>query len=180
MPVTEQDAGEILGATVKERRARPKERPYIYCDTREQRVLRFAPELEEDCGTAKLDAGDYSVRFYSHVFIAERKNLGDLVSTLSHGRERFENECDLLEQYKWKVLLIEARQDDVEIGAYRSQMSPKAVMGSLDAIYMRWGLVALWCGTPAGAAARLAWFAHRLHKRHPELRQEPLPTEQAP
>ncbi len=149
----------------------PKPRPYIFCDTREQRVLRFPPELGVDCGVAKLDAGDYSVRQFSHVFIAERKSLSDLVQTLSHGRERFENELDLLQQYRWAVILVEARQDEAEIGAYRSMMLPHAVTGSLDAIWMRWGVATLWCGNAAGAAQKLAWFAHRLHRKYPELKE---------
>lgn len=152
--------------------AKPKPRPYVFIDTREQRPLRFPDALGVDCGSAKLDAGDYSVRGFSHLFIAERKSLSDLVQTLSHGRERFESELDLLQQYKWPIILIEARQDEAEIGAYRSMMLPHAVMGSLDAIWMRWGVVARWCGDAAGAARQLAWYAHRLHSRYSNLEEK--------
>ncbi len=175
MTITPADAVEVLGAVEKGRRAKPKPRPYIFCDTREQQVLRFPPELNVDCGAAKLDAGDYSVRGFSHLFIAERKSLSDLVQTLSHGRERFESELDLLEQYRWPVILVEARQDEAEIGAYRSLMKPQAVIGSLDAIWMRWGVVTRWCGNAAGAARTLAWYAHRLHSKYGELEQKAEP-----
>lgn len=146
--------------------------PYVFIDTREKLPLRFKPELNVDCGTAKLDAGDYSVRGYSSVFIAERKSLSDLVQTLSHGRERFESELDLLAQYRWPVILVEANQTEAEIGAYRSMMLPHAVTGSLDAIWMRWGVPTFWCGDAAGAARKLAWFAHRLHRKYPELEEK--------
>lgn len=159
-------------AVVKERRGKPKPRPYIWCDTREQRVLRFAPELEVDCGSAKLDAGDYAVRGFSSVFIAERKSASDLISTLSQGRERFLNELDLLAQYRWAVILVEANQADIEIGAYRSAMNPRSVMGSLDAIWMRYGVATRWCGDAAGAARQLAWYAHRLHAKHADLKEK--------
>ncbi len=167
------DAEQVLGAVLKGRRAKPVERPYIFCDTREQQVLRFPPELGVDCGTAKLDAGDYSVRQFSHCFIAERKSAQDLIGTLSQGRERFLNELDLLTQYRFAVILVEANQMDIEAGAYRSAMNPKSVMGSLDAIWMKYGVVTRWCGNAAGAAKQLAWYAHRLHKRHADMKETP-------
>ncbi len=169
MPVTEQDAIEILGAVAKERRGKPKPRPYVLIDTREQRPLRFVEGLGVDCGVATLPAGDYSVRGFTHLIALERKSISDLVSTLSHGRERFENELDLLAQYRWKAILIEGDQVDIEAHAYRSSMLPKSVLGSLRAFYWRWGVGHFWCTKPAGAAEHVAWCARRLHEKHADL-----------
>ena len=166
-------AEEVLGAVVKERRAKPKPRPYIFIDTREQRPLRFAPGLGVDCGVAKLDVGDYSVRGFSHLFVAERKSLADLVQSLSHERERFEDELRIMQQYPWPIIVVEARQDEAEIGAYRSLMVPRAVIGSLDAIWMKYAIPTRWCGNPAGAAEYIAWVARRLHAKHADQRVEP-------
>jgi ERCC4-type nuclease len=168
--VTESDAVEILSAVVKERRAKPKERPYVLIDTREQRPLRFVPELGVDCGVATLPAGDYSVRGYTHLIALERKSVSDLVSTLSHGRERFENELDLLAAYRWKAILIEGDQADIEGHTYRSNMLPKSVLGSLRAFYVKWGVPHFWCSDPAGAAETVAWFARRMETKYPELK----------
>lgn len=171
MVVSEADASEVLGATLKERRAKPKPLPYVLIDTREQRPLRFVPELGVECGVATLPAGDYSVRGYTHLIALERKSVSDLVQTLSHGRERFENELDLLAEYKWKAILIEGDQVDIEAHAYRSNMLPKSVLGSLRAFYWRWGVPHFWCTSPAGAAEHVAWCARRLTEKHADLKE---------
>jgi ERCC4-type nuclease len=185
MTITVQDCVDILGAVPRAKptplavepakkasakdRAADKPRPYVLIDTREQRPLRFAPELGVDCGAATLPAGDYSVRGFTALIALERKSIGDLVGTLSQGRERFEAELDLLAAYRWKAIIIEADQADIEGHAYRSNMLPKSVIGSLRAFYMRWGVPHFWCTNAAGAAECVAWFARRLHEKHWEL-----------
>lgn len=164
-----EDAKQVLGAVHRETRAKPKPRPYILIDTREQKALRFPPDLDVDCGVATLPAGDYSVRGFTHLIALERKSVSDLVQTLSHGRERFENELDLLEQYRWRAIIVEGNQSDVEAGIYRSNMSVRSVIGSLRAVWWRWGVPTFWAGDPKGAAELVSWFAHRLHKKHADL-----------
>lgn len=166
------DAKQVLGAVHRETRRKAKARPYVLCDTREQRVLRFPPELGVDCGAATLPAGDYSVRGFTSLIALERKSIADLVSTLSHSRERFENELDLLAEYRWKAIIIEGDQCDIEGHSYRSNMLPKSVLGSLRAFYMRWGVPHFWCTDARGAAELVAWFARRLEERHQDLKQK--------
>lgn len=149
-----------------------KTRPYVLIDTREQRPLRFISELGVDCGTAKLDAGDYSVRGFTAHIALERKSVSDLVQTLSHGRERFENELELLQQYRWRAILVEGRRGDVEAGIYRSLMTPQSVMGSLRAIWMRYQVPTFWCDSPEGCAREVAWYARRLETKYPELKEQ--------
>lgn len=171
MTVTEYDAISILSAVPKSRKA-AKVRPYVLIDTREQRALRFAPELGVDCGVASLPTGDYSVRGYTHLIALERKSVADLVSTLSHGRETFENELDRLAEYRWKAILIEGDQADIEGHVYRSSMLPKSVLGSLRAFAWRWGVPHFWCTNPAGAAEHVAWCARRLEEKHSDLKEK--------
>ncbi len=171
MSVTESDAIEVLGAVSKGARAKPKPRPYVLIDTREQRPLRFAPELGVDCGAASLPAGDYSVRGFTHLIALERKSVADLVQTLSQGRERFENELDLLAQYKWSAILVEGRRGDVEAGIYRSLMTPQSVIGSLRAIWMRYGVATFWLDSPEGCAREVSWYARRLETKHADLKE---------
>lgn len=170
-------AVEVLGAVVKERRAKPKPRPYVLIDTREQRALRFPPDLGVDCGAATLPAGDYSVRGFTSLIALERKSVSDLIGTLTKGRERFENELDLLEQYRWRAILVEGRRDDVEAGIYRSLATPQSIMGSLRAIWMRWGVPTFWCDSPDGCAREVAWFARRLETKYSELKEKPDGTD---
>lgn len=150
----------------------PKPRPRILIDNREQRPLRFVQALEVDAQAATLAAGDYSVAGFTALIAFERKSVADLVSTLSKGRERFENELDLLTQYRWKAIIVEGNQSDVEAGIYRSLMKPQSVYGSLNAIWMRWDVPTFWTGDPAGAAKLVAWFAHRLHNKHADLMEK--------
>jgi len=173
MAVTEQDASEVLGAKLKERRKRPPAIPYVLIDTREQRPLRFPPALGVECGSASLPAGDYSVRGFTQHIALERKSVSDLIGTLTKGRERFENELDLLAEYKWKAILVEGRRGDVEAGIYRSLATPQSIIGSLRAIWMRWGVPTFWCDSPDGCAREVAWYAHRLHAKHADLMEKP-------
>lgn len=169
--VTVDDAGEVLGAKLKETRKKPKPRPYVLIDTREQTPLRFAPDLGVDCGAATLPAGDYSVRGYTALIALERKSVSDLIGTLTRGRERFEAELDLLTQFRWKAILVEGRRGDVEAGIYRSLATPQSIIGSLRAIWMRWGVPTFWCDSPVGCAREVAWYAHRLEAKYPELKE---------
>lgn len=169
--VTVDDAGEVLGAVLKETRKKPKPRPYVLIDTREQAPLRFPPDLGVDCGVASLPAGDYSVRGYTSLIALERKSVSDLIGTLTKGRERFENELDLLTQYRWKAILVEGRRGDVEAGIYRSLATPQSIMGSLRAIWMRWQVPTFWCDSPVGCAREVAWYARRLEEKYPELKE---------
>lgn len=149
----------------------PKPRPYVLIDTREQAPLRFPPNLGVDCGSATLPVADYSVRGFTSLIALERKSVADLVQTLSHGRERFENELDLLTQYRWRAILVEGNRSDVEAGIYRSMMLPKSVIGSLRAIWMRWGVPTFWLGDAKGCAAEVAWYAWRLETKYAELKE---------
>lgn len=148
-----------------------KPRPYVLIDSREQRPLRFAPELGVDCGVASLPVGDYAVRGFTAHLTLERKSIPDLISTLSHGRERFERELDLMTQYRWRAILIEGDQCDIEGHAYRSNMLPKSVLGSLRAFYIRWQVPHFWCTDARGAAELVAWFARRLEEKHADLKE---------
>jgi ERCC4-type nuclease len=173
------DAEEVLGAVLRETRKRPKVRPYVLVDSREQRALRFPPELGVDCGVCKLDAGDYSVRGFTEHIALERKSTSDLIGTLTKGRERFEAELDLLAQYRWKAILVEGRRGDVEAGIYRSLATPQSIIGSLRAIWMRWGVPTFWCDSPEGCAREVAWYARRLHEKHADLMAAPEQQEGA-
>ncbi|HKY41363.1 MAG TPA: ERCC4 domain-containing protein [Polyangiaceae bacterium] len=165
-----EQAKQILGAVEKERRAKPKPRPYVLIDTREQRPLRFAPDLGVDCGGATLPAGDYSVRGFTALIALERKSVADLVGTLTKGRERFENELDKLAEFRWKAILVEGRRGDVEAGIYRSLATPQSIIGSLRAIWMRWQVPTFWLDSPEGCAREVAWYARRLEEKYADLK----------
>ena len=109
------------------------------------------------------------MRGFTQYIALERKSVSDLIGTLTKGRERFEAELALLEQYRWKAILVEGRRGDVEAGIYRSLATPQSIMGSLRAIWMRFQVPTFWCDSPEGCAREVAWFARRLHAKHSDL-----------
>lgn len=97
-------------------------------DTREQHPLDLAP-LRSAKGT--LSTGDYSVHGLEHIIAIERKSLPDLLSCIGGERERFEREVQRLLAYPVRALVVESSWADIEAGAWRSQVSASAALGSL-------------------------------------------------
>ena len=75
----------------------------IFVDTREQLPLKF------DCKTQinKLDCGDYCAadNLFSGVFV-ERKSLSDLISTISKGYVRFQEEIERAKQMEQYIVVV--------------------------------------------------------------------------
>lgn len=97
-------------------------------DTREQLPLDLAP-LRVERGT--LDTGDYSLLGCEHVVRVERKSLDDLLGCVGRERERFEREVNRLLAYPVRVLVVEATWAEIELGQWRSKITPEQCIGSL-------------------------------------------------
>lgn len=134
-------------------------RPVVIIDTREQcplAIQRFETRRR------KLPAGDYGIAGFSDwdnpAFVVERKSLEDLCGSLGRGRARFMREVELLRQFRFRGLVIEADRAQVEAADYRSLIHPASVFGSLDALAVRAGVHVAWAGSHAGAARQVeAW-----------------------
>jgi len=109
-------------------------------DSREQTPLDFAPY--EAFGVAverrKLRTGDYSVAGYEHHFAIERKSLNDLVSTLTHGRERFTREVyDRLSFFAFKEIVVEADWQEISRPYdFAPGANPLGIVNSLASLTM--------------------------------------------
>lgn len=114
------------------RRGKPTElRPddvVAVIDTREQHPLDLSPLQTV---TQTLDTGDYSVRGLEHVIAIERKGLGALLSCIGRERERFEREVQRLLAHPVRAMVVESTWSDLELGGWRGQVRPEAVIGSL-------------------------------------------------
>jgi ERCC4-type nuclease len=97
-------------------------------DTREQLPLDLSP-LQTVSGT--LATGDYSVQGLEHVIAIERKSLSDLLGCVGQERERFDREVQRLLAYPVRALVIESTWAEIEMGGWRSKITPQAAMGSL-------------------------------------------------
>lgn len=81
----------------------------IVCDTREQKPINFGNGQSTVIG--KLDFGDYAAK--NSEVVIERKSLNDLISTVSSGWTRFNNEMDrVVSSNKYCVILVECDIND--------------------------------------------------------------------
>jgi DNA excision repair protein ERCC-4 len=134
----------------------------VIADTREQQPL---PITRLPVVRSCLATGDYSFLGGETVFAVERKvATGDLISSLTGERERFERELLRLRGFRFARLLVVGSRADVEAGKYPSNANPKAILGSLAAYEVRYGLPVVWAATPEAAAALVeqwCWYFAR-------------------
>ncbi len=99
----------------------------VVIDSREQTPWDMAPCVTISDG---LVTGDYSVRGLESVVAIERKSLQDFVMCCGSERDRFQRELDRLRGLPVSAVIIEASWGDFELGAWRSQLTPKQVQAS--------------------------------------------------
>lgn len=137
-------------------------RPIIVIDTREQTPLTFT-RINAIVGT--LQSGDYSIAGAEEAFAIERKSIPDLVACcVGESRERFFRGLHRLRGFRFKRLLIVGTREDIEAGRYRSAITPKAVLATLNAIEVRYDVPVVFAATPDAAAGLIetwAWWAAR-------------------
>lgn len=131
--------------------------PTILVDSREQAPLIFTrfPSI-----SAGLVTGDYSIAGLEDHFAIERKSIADLVGSVMQGRERFERELCRMRGHEFRRLLIIGTRQDIEEGRYVSKALPKAVLASVDAFEVRYGLPVIWEPSETTAAALVERWAH--------------------
>ena len=109
---------------------------------------------------AGLLTGDYSVAGLECHFTVERKSIPDLVGCCAaSNRERFENELHRLRGFRFRRLLIVGTRAAIEAGAYRSAITPAAVLGTLAAFEVRYDCPVVFEPTPDAAARRVECWA---------------------
>lgn len=133
----------------------------VVVDSREQRPWVFPDGVQ--VVRRGLPCGDYTVKGFGDWdcprFVCERKELNDLIGSLTHGRARFMRSIEKLRAFGFAAILIEASRIDVETGAYISSATPQSVLASLDAISVRANVHVYWCGDADGAAAQFLSLA---------------------
>lgn len=140
----------------------------VIVDSREQRPLDFSRWPEVALEVAGLPAGDYSLRGLETSVAIERKSLDDLVGSLSSGRDRFEAELCRVRGYALFAIVVEGSMQDVAEHHYRSRMQPHAVLQSLIAFQVRYGVPTIWAGSPTGAAYVAKSLLEKYLREHTE------------
>ena len=141
-------------------------------DTREQRPL----ELEMPVEVGTLDTGDYSIKGMRDLIAVERKELGDLISCMTSGRERFERELQRLKAYPCRVVVVEASWQDLEAGNYRSQINPLSATHSVISWTSRFCVPFQFVGDHAAAGRFVSYFLFTSAKRVVQRSLEAVPS----
>ncbi|MCK4565263.1 MAG: ERCC4 domain-containing protein [Verrucomicrobia bacterium] len=136
-------------------------KPSLVIDSREQRPLEFA-NLQSVGGT--LYSGDISILGMEHLVSWERKELNDLVQSVTRGRDRFERELHRLRGYHFRRVVIEGTEDAIMNHRYRSKASPKSILHSVYALECRFNIPFIWAGSRENAARIIERHAYWLHR----------------
>jgi ERCC4-type nuclease len=110
-------------------------RPVILVDTREQNPFNFSRFEGWFAGIEKraLLLGDYSIAGLEDDCVVERKDLSDLVHSLTIGRSVFVNRLRLMSSYAHRLLVITAALSEVKSPYTCAGASPNRITQSLVA-----------------------------------------------
>jgi len=148
----------------------------IIIDTREQRPLEFPPSVKTE--RAKLDTGDYSISGWTSAFAVERKSITDLVGSLTNDRERFERELKRMTAFEFRRVIVEGSYRQAVEYIWRNRRShPAAVIGSINAFEVRYGVPFIFAASRNEASGRVAnwarYFVREKLKRQAEILNPP-------
>ncbi|HET7540686.1 MAG TPA: ERCC4 domain-containing protein [Polyangiaceae bacterium] len=141
-------------------------KPVVLIDTREQIPLRFSAAVDVEVVT--LPAGDYSVAGSTDTVALERKRLDELATCCGKDRERFLEQVERLREYPVRALIIEADLDGVLSKAYRSEIHPLSVLGTLIKFSSDWQVPVWFAGDARNAAHVVERILLRVHKQATE------------
>lgn len=111
--------------------------PLLIQDTREQNG--FGPLFSVPYIVEGLAVGDYSIAGLTDRVSIERKSIEDLVSSLTHGRGRFERELAKARSYQFFAVVVEGSAQAILRGEYGpSQANPASIWESIAAFNARY------------------------------------------
>lgn len=110
-------------------------RPTVIVDTREQNPFSFARFRGWFAGIERrpLQLGDYSVAGLEQVCTVERKDLSDLVHSLTAGRPVFVGRLRRMSRFPHRLLVITAALSQVKSSYSHSRANPNRITQSLIA-----------------------------------------------
>lgn len=115
----------------------------ILRDSREKKGSGWNFRSSANCSgmiTRKLETGDYSLLHYENLIMIERKTIGDLWGTLTHGRDRFMREMDRAKEYPVRFLIIEGTLADINAGFRYSKVRPEFILASLTSLQIKYNI----------------------------------------
>jgi ERCC4-type nuclease len=132
----------------------------VLVDTREQTPPPFPEGVVLERVT--MSEADYTTPKLQGIAVIERKSISDFASSITHDRERFDDELRRLLVYRWRCIVIEGEIGEV----WRSSaVHPHSVIGSVASFFARSDCPCLFAGTPAGAGRLIAGILKRWEER---------------
>lgn len=141
----------------------------IWIDDREKLPWSFPGH---EVVSTRLFAGDYSIDGLTDKVAIERKSRDDFLQTITWGRERFEAEMERLATYARALIIVECHQDDLLDGAYRPDVKPAAIVGSISSIHARWGISTMFFGSRTNAQWQARVWLSKCAKHLAHLKTE--------
>jgi ERCC4-type nuclease len=123
----------------------------VLYDSREQTP--FEPLPGVTLTRVTLETGDYTTELLQGIAAVERKSVSDFASSITHGRERFDDEVRRLRAYRWRTVIVEGDVSDI---SRVSGVHPNSVIGTVASFQARSDLPCLFAGSRL-AAARLTF-----------------------
>jgi ERCC4-type nuclease len=132
----------------------------VYVDPREKAVPPFPPGVE--LVRVTMAEADYTTEALQGIGVIERKSISDFASSISHERERFDDEVRRLLGYRWRCIVVEGDLSAV----YRcTSMHAHSILGSIASFYARYDLPTFFAVNPAGAGRLIAGVLRRWEER---------------
>jgi ERCC4-type nuclease len=143
-------------------------RPLVVVDTREQNPLDFSRFEGWFAGIERraLNLGDYSVAGLEDDCVVERKDLADLVHSLTTSRPVFVNRLRLMSRYPHKLLVITAALSEVKSPYDCAGGNPNRITQSLIAVLAGLGIPFLCSETHELAEEVVASYLYQVHLYH--------------
>ncbi len=132
----------------------------VWYDTREQAPIE--PLEGVTLVRVSLPTGDYTTEALQLTGIIERKSVDDFASSITHDRERFEDEIRRMRDYPHRAIVVEGEIGEV----WRlHRVHANAVIGTVASFLARFDVPCLFAGTRPAAARMICGILKRWEER---------------
>ena len=140
----------------------------VLVDTREQKALDFSRFEGWFAGVEKkaLQLGDYSIAGLEDMCVVERKDLADLVHSLTTERSVFVNRLRRMSAYPHRLLVITASLSSIKSSYAFSKCNPNHIMQALIAILAGWSVPFVCTETHELGEETIASYLYQVHLYH--------------
>lgn len=122
-------------------------------DSREQKpYTKYLDTLGHTYKIRKLAVGDYSILGYEQKFSIERKELNDLIGSLTQGRRRFKALLTRAAKLDYFALVIEGSFYDIQNRNYRSKAHPSSILSTIFMWSVEFGIPIFFVDSRNGGA----------------------------